>query len=613
MTVSEVARQFIVLLEAAEDKDRLAAARLLHQRLCSPESFVSVVGETSTGKSTLVNSLIGHQLLPTAAEPTTAAVIEVLLGEFERDRYQAIYRDASLEELDKSGFDDLARHPPKDLLRLHVRTHAVDARSVGLHVFDTPGYNSILVEHEEVLRQFLPHSDVVVFVAGYRTGFGQADQDLLEMVRTAIEDDAEAPVLLVVNRTPGSITTDDPRVREIVANARDSLRREPELILVRSASELVAVGPDADRVWSVLPEASSLWDRVKSIVTAEERKVAVQGKLKGALRDLVDDVDQAFERMEMVLDADGDEATIIEEQIRALEDARARSLQAVRATTDRMRVQLPNSLDHLAEAMRTKLSREIEGSDKWLGRDECVAWVSSHALPFEVRQAARSIEESISVELQELDRQLADIANTAVHKVEQVVHVKSDASRRFTENLSRVVAQRLAGVGINALLRSVGGVGGAAAGAGNVVKMLVSRTGSLLGKTFSREVYSQIGKTFTKRALARLNVAIQIIIEILVFVIDAHRWRKQLTGKVAEAIEGWAADVRKELLEQHLPRIQAANEQGVCAVYDPLIVEGRKSLSHRLEESAPRKAQLALFRAELHRVRDALSTATFKR
>jgi GTPase Era involved in 16S rRNA processing len=613
MTVADVARQLITLLEAAEDSDRLAAARLLHQRLCSPESIVSVVGETSTGKSTLVNSLIGRQILPTAAEPTTATVTEIFLGEFEHDRFLAIFRDATQGELDKAGFDDLARRPPKDLLRLQVRTQAADARSVGLHVFDTPGYNSVLAEHEEVLRQFLPQSDVVVFVAGYRTGFGQADQDLLEMVQTATEDDASVPVLLVVNRAARSVTNDDSRVWEIMANARDSLRRELEMILVRSATEFVALGPEADCARSTLPDASSLWDRVKGIVSSEERQIAVQRKLKDALRDLIDDADQAFERVEMVLAATVDEAAAIDGQIRALEDARSRSLQAVAVTADRMRVQLPKSLDHLAASMRTKLNKDIEGSDMWLGRDECVAWVSAHALPFEVRQVARSIEESISVELQELDRQLCDIANTAVREVEKDVHIKSDASRRFVENLGRVVAQRLGGAGINALLRSVGGVGGAAAGAGNVVKMLVSRMGSLLGKTFSREVYTQIGKTFTKRTLARLNVAISIIIEVLGFVIDAHRWRGQLTGKVAEAIDGWASDVRTELLDQHLPRIQAQNDRGVRAVYDPIIDEGQKSLRLRSEGSAPKRAQLALLRAELNRVREALSRATFRR
>lgn len=613
MTVADVARQLTTLLEAAQDADRLAAARLLHQRVCSPESFVSVVGETSTGKSTLVNSLVGRQLLPTAAEPTTAAVVEIFFGDFNRDRFLAIFRDATQEEIGQVRFEALARAATKDLLRLQVRTKAVDAQSTGLHVFDTPGYNSILVEHEEVLRQFLPQSDVVVFVAGYRTGFGQADQDLLEVIRTALENDADAPVLLVVNRVPASATPESARVREILANARDSLRRERELelILVRSATEAVAVKPEADQTLAVLPDATVLWGRVDGIVTAPERKAAVQSKLRTALRDLVDDVDQAFERSEMVLDAPDEEVATIDEQVCALENARTRSLLAVEAAAARMQAQLPRSLNHLASAMRIKICNDIEGSDKWLGMDECVAWVSAHELPFEVRQAARSIEDSIAVELQELDRQLSEIANTAVHEVERPIHVKSDANRRFTENLSRVVAQRLGGAGINALLRSVGGVGGAAAGAGNVVKMLVSRMGSLLGKTFSREVYTQIGKAFTKRALARLNIAIGILVELIGFIINAHRWKGQLSEKVGEAVEDWAKDVRNDLVERHLPRIQAENERGIRAVYDPLIQESRDSLRLRSEGGTLRRAQLTLFRAELKRIRESLASAEF--
>jgi hypothetical protein len=248
------------------------------------------------------------------------------------------------------------------------------------------------------------------------------------------------------------------------------------------------------------------------------------------------------------------------------------------------------------------LQADIEGSDKWLGRDECVAWLSAHVMPFEVRQAARSIEESISVELQELDRRLAEIANTVVQEIDQSIHVRSEASRRFAENLIRVVAQRLGGVGINALFRAFGGVGGAAAGAGNLVKMLVSRVGNLLGKTFSREVYNQIGRTFTKRALARLNVVTAVLIEVGGIVIKAHRWKSILIGKVQEAVNGWAQDVRKDLLEDQLPKIHANNVRSVGAIYDLLVEECQKALECRAEDIGPRRERLAALRAELARL-----------
>jgi len=59
-TASNIARQLTELLDASGDMNRAAVARLLHQRLSVPESFVSVVGETSTGKSTLIKRALAR-------------------------------------------------------------------------------------------------------------------------------------------------------------------------------------------------------------------------------------------------------------------------------------------------------------------------------------------------------------------------------------------------------------------------------------------------------------------------------------------------------------------------------------------------------------------------
>ena len=46
-------RPVVAALEAEGDPDRLALARLLHQRLRQPQSYVTVVGETETPLSAI--------------------------------------------------------------------------------------------------------------------------------------------------------------------------------------------------------------------------------------------------------------------------------------------------------------------------------------------------------------------------------------------------------------------------------------------------------------------------------------------------------------------------------------------------------------------------------
>jgi GTPase SAR1 family protein len=139
---------------------------------------VAVVGKVSTGKSTLVNALLGEELAKTAVKETTAVVTWLQHAERERELF-IYYKDhprtpprrvepptaealaaltAHRDGLD-GGFDDgidyaLFRHPSKDL----------DA----FDIIDTPGLSSVRGDDSEnTLRHLSPRvdtADAMVFV-----------------------------------------------------------------------------------------------------------------------------------------------------------------------------------------------------------------------------------------------------------------------------------------------------------------------------------------------------------------------------------------------------------------------------------------------------------------
>ncbi|KWO12969.1 hypothetical protein WM26_12520 [Burkholderia cepacia] len=588
------ASQLVDLLEHCGDDARASVARLLLNRLTLPQAYVTVVGETSTGKSSLINALLGQDLLPSSARPTTGVVTHVACRDEAASRFFAIYRDATQETIEYERFRALSEAPEGDVLRLQVRSRPKAAENVGLHVFDTPGYNAVLSEHEEVLMNFLPNSDVIVFVVGYRTGFGQSDQDLLEAIAAATAHDTTIPLVLAINRVPEGCGLDDKRVAEIRRLAEDGIRRPLTLQLVASANGVpIAQAPLA---------ADELWDEVRRHAFDSAVLDTVHERLQENVLAVLDDADAVLEREEAGLSADAGEAEAIVCALDITRAARAESLIEIERTMANLDTALPRLLDTLVTASLQQIEAEILGADKWLGFPDCAEWVASHCLPFEVRRIGRQLEAHMEVEMVALNRRLEEIANTAIGELDKTVSLRpDDPVRRFTLNVSRTIAQRLAGNAVNAMLKGIGGVGGAAAGAGNLAKMALKRLGELFGQRFGREVYDQIGRIFTKRLMERLSVAVTVIVEIGSFVYEAQVWQRKLIEQSREAVGNWRADIDQVLRDQHLPSLRASNEAIVDELYgefenNPVAAPEREA---RLADVQGTRQQLASLRSRL--------------
>lgn len=158
---------------------------------------VYVVATMSSGKSTLINAMLGTSLLPAANEATTATIARIADSDQMLDRFSAqrIGREGELlDEIDNVTADVLAqwnRAPDTFSIHLEGDIKAIRKRdNVRLVLTDTPGpNNSQDAEHSKTTMKHIMDSKrnplILYILNGTQLGI-QDDKNLLNMIAEAM-------------------------------------------------------------------------------------------------------------------------------------------------------------------------------------------------------------------------------------------------------------------------------------------------------------------------------------------------------------------------------------------------------------------------------------------
>ncbi|MBN1221320.1 MAG: dynamin family protein [Anaerolineae bacterium] len=147
--------QVILSKLGASPDDQTTLSRSIQQL---DELFLLVVvGEFNSGKSAFINALLGRPLLKEGVTPTTSQINLLKFGEVS----QRQAHDAHLQVLAE----------PLDLLRQ-------------ISIVDTPGTNAIIKEHQAITEEFVPRSDLVLFITSADRPFTESERAFLAQIES---------------------------------------------------------------------------------------------------------------------------------------------------------------------------------------------------------------------------------------------------------------------------------------------------------------------------------------------------------------------------------------------------------------------------------------------
>ena len=188
-----------------EDAQRQCAD--LTVKLAEDRFTLAVLGQFKRGKSSLMNAIIGRELLPTGVLPLTSAITVLKYGPVERLVIQhegwALPEEKPLSSLADYVTEKGNPENVKKVKTAYVELPVPFLRR-GIEFVDTPGVGSAITANTAITYGFLPECDAVLFVTSVDTPLTSVELAFLEKIREYVDR-----IFFVVNKT--DLVADDER------------------------------------------------------------------------------------------------------------------------------------------------------------------------------------------------------------------------------------------------------------------------------------------------------------------------------------------------------------------------------------------------------------------
>jgi GTP-binding protein EngB required for normal cell division len=241
------------------------AIEMIVSRLESPSYEVAIFGRVSSGKSSLLNHIVGVDALPVGVTPVTAVPTRIVLGEkpetvisFAESGKRAVGLENVWEYASEEGNPGNHKH----VAEIMVKLPSSRLRD-GVILVDTPGVGSLALSGETEALAYLPRCDLGVVLVDAASTLNREDMALLRALYGA-----GIPAMLLLSKADLLAPSDRERMAGYI---REQIRRELELDLAIHPVSIVGADESLLMRWfehDVVP----LLEQHRALVEASVRR-----------------------------------------------------------------------------------------------------------------------------------------------------------------------------------------------------------------------------------------------------------------------------------------------------------------------------------------------------
>lgn len=177
------------LLEAVEQACRLIGVTALDPHITTLRALladtapieVAVLGQFKAGKSSFLNSIIGHDILPVGVVPVTTVITKVRHGEQIAVTVERLSGECfAIAPHEIATYVSERRNPGnREQIRWVEVVLPLPDPLQGLVLVDTPGIGSLHRDNTDETRRFLPRAGYALYLVSAERPLGEADRELI--------------------------------------------------------------------------------------------------------------------------------------------------------------------------------------------------------------------------------------------------------------------------------------------------------------------------------------------------------------------------------------------------------------------------------------------------